>query len=313
MPRVVVTGGAGFIGSHLCERLVRAGYDVLAVDNFDPYYSRDLKEENVLWLRSQSAFTLLEADVMSPEALEQIAASAPDCVIHLAAMAGVRYSLDHPDRFMAVNGVASARLLECCRKAGVQRVILASSSSVYGDRVSGPFLETDPVNRPISPYAASKRAMELMAYSFHHSYGTNVTCLRFFTVYGPRQRPEMAIGAFVRKVRDGTPITLFGDGSSRRDYTFVEDIAAGIEGAMAGPGGYHIYNVARGEPVSLNTLVETVESVVGKDAVVRRTGDQMGDVGLTWADVSRASEDFGYRPAMALRDGIQRYLDWLER
>ncbi len=309
---MLVTGGAGFIGSHLCERLVAEGAEVVALDNFDPFYDVAIKRNNLAALANEPAFELIEGDIRDPDALARAFDPAPDVVVHLAALAGVRPSIAAPDRYMDVNLVGTARLLQRCVESGVRRLVFASSSSVYGDRPTVPFRESDPVDDPVSPYAASKKAGELLCHTFHHLYGLHVSCLRFFTVYGPRQRPEMAIHKFVDAVRRGAPLTLYGDGGSSRDYTYIDDIVAGVRAAMERLEGFRIYNLGGSSPVTLAELVAAIEVATGQAAQRRVLPDQAGDVSRTFACVERARAELGYDPATPLAEGLRRFVAWYD-
>lgn len=312
---VLVTGGAGFIGSHLCERLLQRGDTVVCFDSLDPYYDPAHKRRNLEALRRHGGFTFVEADVLDGERLaEVIAEHGVDRVAHLAARAGVRPSIATPQRYFGVNVNGTVNLLEAARRADVRGLVLASSSSVYGNGSRLPYHEADPVPHPISPYAASKRAMELAAYTYHHLYGLDIACLRLFTVYGPRQRPDMAIARFLERIRAGTPIELYGDGSTQRDYTFVGDIVDGFVAALdrIEGMGYEIINVGGGRPVTLRHLVESIERAVGSKAILRRLPDQPGDVEGTFADIERAGRLLGYRPSTPLEEGLRQHVAWIE-
>jgi UDP-glucuronate 4-epimerase len=317
--KAVVTGGAGFIGSHLCERLVERGHDVVAVDCFDDFYDPAVKRRNVSRLLDDPRFRLAEADVCDPAALAAALSAAggegADVVVHLAARAGVRPSILHPLLYARVNVEGTASVLEWARSADVGRFVFGSSSSVYGDRPTVPFRESDPVDHPISPYAATKRAGELLCHAHRHLYGASVVCLRFFTVYGPRQRPDLAIHKFARLMAAGRPVPVFGDGSTERDYTYVDDIVQGVEGAIAftgeHPGAFETFNLGESRTTSLSRLVELIAGALGVDPVVERHPPQPGDVPRTFADVSRAREMLGYRPSTAVEEGIPRFVAWL--
>lgn len=308
--RVLITGGAGFIGSHLAVRLLTTGRRVRVLDNLDPYYDVAQKRYN-LNLASAVApdrFEFQEGDLRDVAACERAVAGV-DVVVHLAALAGVRPSLQDPARYMEVNVVGTQILLQQIRSRDVV-FVFGSSSSVYGGSKRVPFRETDPIDRPISPYAASKMAGEGLCHAWHHVNGNSVACLRFFTVYGPRQRPEMAIHQFARHITDGTEIPFFGDGTSRRDYTYVDDIVAGIEAAMAPKRPYAIYNLGGAATTSLAELVAQLEAALGKPARLKRLPDQPGDVPITYASVELAERELGYRCSTPLRLGVQRFCAW---
>ncbi len=312
--RIVVTGAAGFVGSSIVDRLLDLGHEVVGLDNFDPFYDRAIKEQNLHKALAHPTFELVEGDLLDADLVRRLMGDPVcDVLLHLAALAGVYPSLERPLDYERVNVRGSMVLLEAVREVGVARVVIASSSSVYGVRSDVPFSESDPCDRPASPYAATKRAMEMFAYNYHHLNGFPVTCLRYFTVYGPRQRPEMAIAKFVRMVRDGEQITLYGDGSSARDYTYIDDIVSGTVAAIdACDEGYHLYNIGGTRTTSLKRLVELIEQSVGVEANVRHIPDRPGDVPITCADVTRAEKDLGYRPGVTIEEGIARYVAWTQ-
>jgi UDP-glucuronate 4-epimerase len=322
--RVLVTGAAGFIGSSVSEALARRGDDVIGVDNFNPYYDPAIKQANVKAVERSAGprFRLVRADIVYDHHVLQTIfddpSRRPDVVCHLAAWAGVRPSIQRPFVYQSVNIEGTMRMLELCRGAGVKAFVFASSSSVYGARKEVPFRETDPVDDPVSPYAATKKAGELIGHTWHHLYGFNFLALRFFTVYGPRQRPEMAIHKFARRIRDGIPIQVHGDGSSSRDYTYIDDCVHGVLGAIdraARPPGaepeYRVYNLGSSEPISLASLVQRIEAAVGRNAVVERLDDQPGDVPRTFADITRAQRELGYDPGTPFSTGLRRFVDWM--
>jgi len=310
--RVLLTGIAGFIGSHVAERLLDRGDEVVGFDNFDPFYDRTIKERNLDAFRDR--ITFVEGDVRDADALDALFGQhGPfDGVIHFAALAGVRPSIAQPDRYQDVNVTGLARLCESMRRHDCKRLAFASSSSVYGDNTEVPYREDHPVILPASPYAASKRSGELLLRVYCQLYGMDISCLRFFTVYGPRQRPEMAIHKFCRLVERGEPITMFGDGSTSRDYTFVDDIAAGTVAAFdEAPTGHQIYNLGNTRPVKLRELITAVGEAVGKEPLIEELPLQPGDVMHTWADVSRAKAHLGYAPTTSLKDGLKTFVAWM--
>jgi UDP-glucuronate 4-epimerase len=322
---VTVTGAAGFIGSHTCEALVARGHRVTGVDVFDSYlYPAELKLQTATHLVGslpRERFALVEGDICDPDAMARLCGDA-DVVCHLAALAGVRPSIAEPLRYTQTNVHGTCVVLEAMRRAGKSRLVFASSSSVYGARGTAgrldqvqPFREDDPCLAPASPYAASKRAGELFCSTYRDLFGIGISCLRFFTVYGPRQRPDMAIRMFADAIDQGRPIRLFGDGSSRRDYTFIDDIASGVVAACerVQPGAYNIYNLGGTATTSLAELVALLEEVVGKPALVERLPDQPGDVPITWADITGAARDLDYRPKTALPDGLRAFWHWATR
>jgi UDP-glucuronate 4-epimerase len=312
--RVLITGAAGFIGSHVTETLVAEGWDVVGLDNFDPFYDPAIKRENLRGLKRSKLFRLVEGDIRDPQALESAAAGGTfDAVIHLAARAGVRPSLAQPRLYADVNLAGTVELLEFVRRKEVPRFVFGSSSSVYGEREGSPFREEDNVDYPISPYAATKKAGELLCYSYHHNHGIATACLRFFTVYGPRQRPEMAIHAFTRSIEQGEPITVYGDGQSRRDYTYIEDIVNGIVAATERSKGYRVYNLGNHRTVELRELIRLLEDLLGKKAEIQNLPVQPGDVPLTCADIQRAQEELGYSPTVPIERGLELFVEWYEK
>ena len=309
--RILVTGGAGFIGSHLVEALLGAEHEVVCVDNFDPFYDVAIKRGNIAHLLGRDDFVLAEVDIRDRTSMERVFADGrPELVIHLAAKAGVRPSLKEPLLYHEVNTGGILNLLELCRAHGVDRFVFGSTSSIYGVGSEVPFTETDRSDMPASPYAATKRAAEIHCFNYHHLYGLNVMALRFFTVYGPRQRPEMAIHKFVRMIDNGETIPLFGDGSSRRDYTYVSDIIDGVVRAIESVRGFEIVNIGGAQTISLLGLVELIEKTMGRKASVEFLPEQPGDMEATWADVAKAERMLGYRPGVAIEDGIPLFVEW---
>jgi UDP-glucuronate 4-epimerase len=313
--RILVTGAAGFIGSVLVDRLLGRGDEVVGLDNFDPYYPPSTKRANLAEAISSPRFRLVEADVRDAGRVEAVLGEVrPDAVVHLAALAGVRPSIERPGLYAAVNFGGTTHVLDASRKLDpLPRFIYASSSSIYGDRTVAPFRETDPVDQPVSPYAASKLGCELMAHAFHHLYGLPVTGLRFFTAYGPRNRPDLAVAKFARLIDRGEEVPMFGDGSTRRDYTYVEDIADGVIRAVDRCSGLHLYNLGHSEPIELRAMIETLGEALGKAPRVRQLPEQPGDVRLTCADITRASAELGYSPCTSFRDGIEAFVAWYRK
>jgi UDP-glucuronate 4-epimerase len=313
--RIVVTGAAGFIGSHLSERLCARGDEVVGFDNFDPFYPRATKEKNLAALRAEARFAFVEGDVRDAAALGRAFGGARvDVVVHLAALAGVRPSLAEPARYADVNLVGTQRVLDAARAAGVRRFVFASSSSVYGGDSEPPFKESDLCLKPLSPYASTKRAGELMLFTAHHLYAVDVSCLRFFTVYGPRQRPDLAIHKFGRLIGAGQPIPLFGDGSTSRDYTFVDDIVDGVVASIdeaVTALGFRIYNLGGSRTTTLLGLVELLSQALGKKAIVDWQPEQPGDMKRTLADVTLSARALGYAPKVPIEEGIARFVAWL--
>lgn len=311
--RTLVTGGAGFIGSHLVDRLLDDGREVIAIDNFDPFYAEATKRANLALASRHAHFRLVEMDIRDAEGIARVVREArPDAVVHLAARAGVRPSIADPAAYAQVNIIGTVHLLEACSRLEPRpRFVYASSSSVYGDRATAPFRETDPVDLPVSPYAASKKACELMAHTFHHLHGLPVTGLRFFTAYGPRNRPDLAVAKFVALIEAGRPIPMFGDGTTRRDYTYVGDIVDGIVRAIDRCASHHLYNLGNSDPIELREMIRTIGEALDKVPAVERHPEQPGDVRQTYADIGRAASELGYSPSTPFREGIDRYVSWL--
>lgn len=310
----LVTGGAGFIGSHVCEQLLREGHAVWALDDLNDFYEPQLKRGNLRQLQALAQpFEFVFGDLTDRQTVGELFASIKfDQVIHLAARAGVRPSLQQPALYQRVNVEGTVNILEAARRTGVKKAILASSSSVYGVNAKVPFSEADPLFHPISPYAASKLACEALGHVYHHVYGLDIVMLRFFTVYGPRQRPDLAIHKFARLIEAGQPIPVFGDGSTARDYTFISDILQGILACTRREFGYEIYNLGESQTVPLTRLIELLETALGKRAVIDRQPCQPGDVPLTCADISKAREQLGYNPQVKIERGIPLFVDWLK-
>jgi UDP-glucuronate 4-epimerase len=311
--RVLITGGAGFIGSTLVDRLLGDGRDLAILDSFDPFYPEVEKRANLRAALQSSHCGLNEGDIRDPSLLEQVLGRDRfSAIVHLAGLAGVRPSLEQPARYADVNVHGTARVLEAAVRAGVPHVVLASSSSVYGERSQGPFRETDPVERPISPYAATKRACELIAHSFYSAHGLTVTCARIFTAYGPRQRPDLAIRRFAERMLAEKPVPVFGDGSSLRDFTYVEDLVDGLVRALDQPLGFSILNFGAGRMCSVLEVVQLLEKALGVTARIEWLPRQTGDVSRTFADVSAARQALGYAPKTSLEQGIQHFVQWLK-
>lgn len=309
--KILVTGGAGFIGSHLIERLLAEGRHIVCLDNFNDYYDPAVKRRNLKAFGAHENFTLIEGDILDAGLLADIFGRETIAeIVHLAARAGVRPSLADPLLYEQVNCVGTLNLLERARQSGVRHFVFGSSSSVYGTNAKVPFSEEDPINQPVSPYATTKRAGELMCYTYNHLYALPVTCLRFFTVYGPRQRPDMAIHKFTRAIAEGGKITLFGDGKSRRDYTYVDDIIDGVTRALDRPSGYKIYNLGESQTIELTGLIKLIESALGKKADIDWQPDQPGDVPITYADIALARSELGYAPSTKIDQGIPRFAEW---
>lgn len=309
--RILITGGAGFIGSHLADRRLARGDRVVVLDDFNDFYDPDLKRANVAPHLRHPAYRLVEGDIRDRGLVGRLFAEEPfDAVLHLAARAGVRPSLAQPVLYEEVNCIGSLHLLEAAVAHGKPRFVFASSSSVYGINSKLPFAEDDPIERPISPYATTKRSGELLVYNYHYLHGLACVCLRFFTVYGPRQRPEMAIARFIRGIDGGLPIPVYGDGSSRRDYTYIDDIADGVEAALDSGIAFDILNLGGAEPVTLADLVRAIEQATGKTATLDSQPGQPGDVPATWASVEKAERLLGFRARVGLAEGLRRSVEW---
>jgi UDP-glucuronate 4-epimerase len=312
---VLVTGGAGFIGSSLCERLLDLGHSVWAFDDLNSFYDPRIKRGNISSLQAKARpFEFVQGDITDTEAVEEVFASAAfDQVVHLAARAGVRPSLEQPALCQRVNVEGTVNILEAARRRNIKKLVIASSSSVYGINAKVPFSEKDPIFQAISPYAASKLACEALGHVFHHLYGMDIAMLRFFTVYGPRQRPDLAIYKFAGLILKGEPIPVFGDGSTARDYTYIDDILDGILACMRAEFGYEIFNLGESQAVRLSRLIELLELALGRKAVINRMPMQPGDVPITYADISKAREELGYHPAVRIEQGIPLFVDWFTK
>ncbi|MBI3414331.1 MAG: SDR family NAD(P)-dependent oxidoreductase [Verrucomicrobia bacterium] len=313
--KFLVTGGAGFIGSHVCERLLQLGHGVCAYDDLNPFYEPVIKRQNLRDLQNQSAaFKFVQGNLLDRPALDALLAEMKfDQIIHLAARAGVRPSLDEPALYQRVNVEGTVNLLEAARRAGIGKITIASSSSVYGVNAKVPFSESDPIFSAISPYAASKLACEALGHVYHHVYGLDIVMLRFFTVYGPRQRPDLAIHKFARLIASGKPIPVFGDGSTARDYTYVSDTVDGVLACTQKKFGFEVFNLGESQTVKLSYLIELLEKSLGQRAIINRQPPQPGDVPITFADISKARESLGYQPRVAIEEGIPRFVEWFRR
>jgi len=313
---IVLTGGAGFLGSHLLEALLADGREVAVVDNFDPFYPAEAKRRNLAEVGEAGDFRLVEADVCDVEGCLTglgLKAGQADALIHLAARAGPRPSVRQPQLYARLNVGGTVGALELARRLEVPRFIFASSSSVYGARSEVPFGEDDPAATPVSPYAATKRAGELLCYSYHALTGMSVVVLRFFSAYGPRQRPDMAISRFVSRIDRGEPIPVYGDGSASRDHTYVSDIIAGVVASLAVDADYEIINLGDSETVRLDRLIAFIEEALGKKALIDRQPAQPGDVPTTCADITKARRLLGYEPRVPIGEGLRRYVEWYRR
>jgi len=307
----LITGGAGFIGSHLVDNLLEKA-QIVCVDNFDPFYPEGIKRKNIENHLKHPNYKLYEISITDYEGLNKVFRNHKfDAIIHLAAKAGVRPSLLMPDKYFETNVDGTVNLLQLAKEYGVKKFVFGSSSSVYGSRDFGPFKEDMDINRPISPYAATKSAGEQVCYTYSHLYGINVVCLRFFTVYGPRQRPDLAIHKFSKLINEGKPITVFGDGKTKRDYTFVDDIIQGITGAINyDKTQYEIINLGESNTVELHYLISLIEKNLGKKALIERQPNQPGDVPITYADITRAKNLLGYNPTTPIENGLEKFFVW---
>ena len=311
----LVTGGAGFIGSHVCERLLAEGHSVWAFDDLTDFYDPQIKRGNLRDIQSLAKpFEFIHGDLTDRAALEDLFSSVKfDQVVHLAARAGVRPSLAEPALYQRVNVEGTVNILEAARRNGVKKITIASSSSVYGVNAKVPFSESDPIFSAISPYAASKLACEALGHVYHHVYGFDVAMLRFFTVYGPRQRPDLAIYKFARLISAGKPIPVFGDGSTARDYTFITDILEGVMACTRKEFGFEVFNLGESQTVTLSQLIELLEKALGQKAVIDRLPSQPGDVPITFADISKARAGLDYHPRVKIAEGIPLFVDWFRK
>ena len=312
MVTILVTGCAGFIGSHVCVLLLNKGFKVIGVDNFDPFYDRTIKESNLSKFKTHPAFSFYEIDIT--KGLNDISAENIEAVIHLAAKAGVRPSIEDPAGYLNANIGGTQKVHEFMQARAINKLIFASSSSVYGNNKKMPFSEDDNVDNPISPYAFTKKACELMNYTFHHLYNIDVINLRFFTVYGPAQRPDLAIHKFVEKITNNQPLVLFGDGETARDYTYIDDTVSGVfsalEYCLKNTGVYTTVNLGNNKPVKLHELVDIIYAAMGKEKNIIHEAMQAGDVDITFADITKAGSLLNYKPATELKEGIKKFIAW---
>jgi UDP-glucuronate 4-epimerase len=308
---IMVTGAAGFIGSHTVTKLVALGHSVIGVDNLNDYYNPEWKRENLQPLLDEPNFTFFETDVLDSKKMDEIFAQhQPQIVIHLAARAGVLRSLEQPELYAEVNVLGTTRMLEISKKYKVSKFIFASSSSVYGNQTKLPFSETDPCNEPVSPYAATKKSGEMMCNSYSLTSEMNIVCLRFFTVYGPSGRPDMAPYLFTEALLSDQPITQYGDGSTKRDYTYIDDIVNGIVSCLELKSKFEVINLGNNQPVSLKDFISTLEKITGKKANLVFKEMPAGDVNQTWADITKAQRLLQYQPQTSLEDGLQKFVEW---
>lgn len=312
--KILVTGGAGFIGSHLIDRLLSEQHKVLNIDNFDSFYSEEIKRKNIVGHFEYDNYEICEVDIRDKDALDNIVPNDIDVIVHLAAKAGVRPSIDNPIAYQEVNVTGTQNLLEIARKRGIKQFVFASSSSVYGKNPNVPWKEGDAVLQPISPYASTKVSGELLGHVYSHLYDIRFLALRFFTVYGPRQRPDLAIHKFFKLIEEGKEITLYGDGKTRRDYTYIDDIVNGIISAIRYKDSlYEVINLGNNETVELLELVQSIENVSGIEAKKKFGPEQPGDVKQTWADVSKAQKILNYQSDYSLPSGLKKFTEWFNK
>lgn len=311
--KILITGAAGFIGSHLSERLLGEGHSVIAIDNFDDFYDPQIKRQNISGPLKDENFKLIEADIRDGQTMDNAIAEGIEVIVHLAAKAGVRPSIAEPLLYTDINISGTTLLLDLAKKYNVPKFIFASSSSVYGNNEKVPFSEEDNVDFPISPYAATKKAGELICHTYQHLYSINITCLRFFTVYGPRQRPDLAIHKFARLIEQQKPIPIYGNGTMMRDFTYIDDIIDGVVSSINKCSGYNIYNLGESRPITVNDLVTKIEEAMGKKATKEYLPPQPGDVERTFADVTKAGEQLGYIPATTIEDGLAKFAEWFRQ
>ncbi len=316
MANILVTGCAGFIGSHVCERLLAGGHHVTGIDNFSDFYSRHIKESNMHGFSQSENFVFHEVDILNVPLMNSLASSKPDIVVHLAARAGVRPSIADPKSYADVNITGTQNILEMMRAAGCCKLFFASSSSIYGNQKEVPFKEDAPQDKPISPYAFTKRAAELLNHTYHHLYHFDIINARFFTVYGPRQRPDLAIHKFARMIANDEPIEMYGNGDTARDYTYIDDtvsgVVKGIEYLLKNENVFETINLGNHHPVDLKTLIEKIYLHAGKPPHVKQLPMQQGDVEITYADISRAGALLDYHPATSIDEGLKKFFDWFK-
>ena len=313
MDNILITGGAGFIGSHLGERLLREGKRLAIVDNLDDYYPAELKRANLEEVKASGEFQFFPTDIRDGEKLREVFATfKPDAVIHLAARPGVRLSFAQPEAYTSINVLGTTQVLEISRQSGVRRIVFASSSSVYGHSSRAPFREDATISHPLSIYAATKVAGEAVAFTYSHAYALSVVCLRLFTVYGPRQRPDLAIRKFAGMIMEGKEVPIFGDGSLERDYTYIDDIVDGILRALDAPGKFDVYNIGNSHPVRIDEMVDTLGRALGKPVRRKFIPTPAGEMILTHADLTKARQVLGYSPKVSFEEGIRRFAEWLK-
>ena len=311
---ILITGSAGFIGSHLAEKLLNEKHEIIGLDNFDPFYDPKIKKENIAIALKNPRYAFIPGDIRDQKLLAKIFSKHHfDCVIHLAAKVGVIPSLSRPAEYFEINVQGALNILEKARSHKIKKIILASSSSVYGANLKIPFSEKDPTDRPLSPYAASKKAMEILAFTFHKLYKMDIAILRFFTVYGPRQRPDMAIHKFTRLISQGKIIPLYGRGKTERDYTYIDDIIQGIANTMKYHRGFEIYNLGTDQPISALRLARLLEKALDKKAKIKKMPAQDGDLPRTWADITKAKKILRYHPQTEIEIGTKKFVEWCKK
>ncbi len=310
--KIIITGAAGFIGSNLTDVLLARGDEVVGIDNFDNFYDRKYKEANIKNAKENKNFTLVESDIRDRGAMVEVMSCVPDVVVHLAAKAGVRPSIEDPVAYNDVNINGTLSILEAMRVTGVKKLVFASSSSVYGNNKKIPFSEVDPVDHPISPYAATKKAGELICHTYHHLFDMSIFCLRFFTVYGPRQRPDLAIRKFSRLMRDCKQIKMFGDGLTSRDYTYITDILQGVVASIDRCRGYEVFNLGESKPIVLKDLISCIGRQLDCEPDIKMESMQPGDVVQTFADITKAKRMLDYAPSTELDEGMNNFIKWFE-
>ena len=323
--KFLVTGGAGFIGSHLTENLLKGGHEVTILDNFNDYYNPNIKQQNIHDIKeimqlndiTESALTVAIADIRDKQKCTDIITSEIDCIVHLAAMAGVRPSIEMPEYYYSVNINGTLNLLEICKSSGIKKFIFASSSSVYGNNKKVPFSEDDSVDFPISPYASTKKSGELLCNVYHSLFNIDIACLRFFTVYGPRQRPDLAIHKFAQMIINDEPLPFFGDGTTKRDYTYIDDIIDGvtktIDWISHHSNVYEIFNLGESNTITLKQMISVLEKEIGKNATIKKMPKQPGDVDITFADISKSKRILNYDPKTDFNDGIKLFINWYKK
>ncbi|MBN2263884.1 MAG: GDP-mannose 4,6-dehydratase [Prolixibacteraceae bacterium] len=316
MKKILVTGCAGFIGSHLCEKLLALGYHVSGIDNFDPFYDPAIKHKNLSNFIKHPNFEFVETDLADKIELEKKFSANIDLIVHLAAKAGVRPSIEDPSGYIKANIIATQNVLDMMKERNIKKMAFASSSSVYGNTKETPFSEEMDVSNPISPYAATKKACELINYTYHHLYQLDIINMRFFTVFGPRQRPDLAIHKFTKLIRSGKPVTLFGDGTTARDYTYIDDTLAGITGAIdylfEHDNVFETVNLGNNQPVGLKKMVQTIYNAIGQQPNLKYAPMQPGDVDITFADITKANKLFAYQPTYSFEEGVKKFVEWYD-